>query len=67
MLDGISNIMKDTQNIEEEEYLDIDRELREDLLRDLVEFYTIQEQRDYVLGIKESEEDSSQASELTLF
>jgi hypothetical protein len=67
MLDGIGNIMKSTQELEKEEFLQIDREAREDLLRELVEFYTIQEQRDFVLGIEESEEENTQASELTLF
>jgi hypothetical protein len=67
MLDGIANIMKDTQYLEDEEFLAINRETKDDLLRELVEFYTIQEQRDFVLGIEESEEDSSQSSELTLF
>jgi hypothetical protein len=68
MLDGVSSIMKDTQYLNEESFLNIDREKKEDLLRELVQYYTIQEQRDFVLGIKEDKEDiESQSSELILF
>lgn len=66
ILDGVSSIMKDTQYLEKEDFLNIDREKKEDLLRDLVRFYTIQEQRDFAMGMQEPEE-NTQASELTLF
>lgn len=50
MIDGISNIMKNDIDFSRQSGYDVSDDMRELLKKRLVEFYTIQDQRDYALG-----------------
>jgi len=50
MIDGISNIMKNDIAFSEKNGYVVSDEIKESLKKRLVEFYTIQDQRDYAMG-----------------
>jgi hypothetical protein len=65
LFDGIINIIKDVDENLENSNLCIDEAKKSELMKKLVDFYSIQEQRDFVLNKKD--EQSVSFGELTLF